>query len=164
MKQNKNHSIMLNNILLIALIPIAVAVSPAIFDWASNDRNVDSIIIKSAFTILSSSTENEEGKNIRNWAIKIVEKYSGEDFSEAEKQYLKTFSLPNPIILADIPLSLTTPCQNPVHLTSGTARAVEKAYRTDRAKLIICGKQLEAVVEWYKTRDSLYTGITTFKK
>ena len=42
-------------ILSVALIPIAIAVSPAVFNWASKDRKVDSIIINNAFTILAAS-------------------------------------------------------------------------------------------------------------
>lgn len=100
----------ITKILSIALIPIAIAVSPAVFNWASKDRKVDSIIINNAFTILAASPSNKEAAEFKDWARKIIENYSGEKFTDEEKVALEKKGLPLPTISLDSLGVLGKPC------------------------------------------------------
>jgi hypothetical protein len=61
--------------------------------------------------------------------------------------------------LAPAPIGLTQSCKEPVVLPSKilTQLEVEKLWIRDRSRLIECGLQLKALIEFYATRDKRIT-------
>ncbi len=76
------------------LVPVAVAATPAIFAWVSNDRGVDNVIVKSAFDILEKDPQVFGESKTREWAVKVIERYSGVEFSDDARTELESGPLP----------------------------------------------------------------------
>ena len=80
-------------------VPVAVVLAPAFYKYYTFDRGVDSIIIEQALAILQSSNSDPLGqpttepqRQVRDWAILVVERYSGVNFSEEAKADLRETS------------------------------------------------------------------------
>lgn len=134
-------------ILSVALIPIAIAVSPAVFNWASKDRKVDSIIINNAFTILAASPNNKEAAEFKEWARKIVEKYSNEKFSEKEKIALKSSGLP----IAPVSLEALGILGEPCPVFKFEAGKVMPQVADIAVEYALCSSKVEALLEIFAT-------------
>lgn len=82
-------------------VPIAVAVSPAIYKYYTFDRGVDGIIAEQALQILRSSPDFDENsevsdaeKGVRDWAISVIERYSQTEFPEDARELLRQTATP----------------------------------------------------------------------
>lgn len=79
------------------LVPIAVAAAPTLFVWFSSDRRVDQIVVQSAFNLLDRPISANWSTGGREWAIRVIERYSGVSFSEAAREELLYVPLPTVI-------------------------------------------------------------------
>ncbi|WP_209079037.1 N-acetylmuramoyl-L-alanine amidase [Shimia sp. R9_3] len=82
-------------------VPIAVAVSPAIYKYYTFDRGVDGIIAEQALQILRSDPDFDENseisdaeKGVRDWAISVIERYSQTEFPEDARKLLREVATP----------------------------------------------------------------------
>lgn len=102
-------------------VPVAVAVSPAIYKYYTFDRGVDGIIAEQALQILRSDPDIDDNdqisdaeRGVRDWAISVIERYSQEDFPEAARELLQksaspisqTASNPEPLTQAELAAAL----------------------------------------------------------
>lgn len=62
--------------------------------------------------------------------------------------------------LIPAPVALTTSCERPVQLPESvlTQADVESFWLRDRAELVTCGERLEALRDFYISRDNLISG------
>ncbi|MGO7274674.1 hypothetical protein ACCT18_05135 [Rhizobium ruizarguesonis] len=82
-------------------VPIAVALSPAMYKYYTFDRGVDSIIAQQALQILQKDPRldgagsiTEADKGARDWAISVIERYSQVSFSATTKTQLRESASP----------------------------------------------------------------------
>lgn len=77
-------------------VPVAVAVSPAIYKYYTFDRGVDGIIAEQALQLLRADPDidGDEGVSdaemaVRDWAIDVVERYSQVSFPQSARDLLR---------------------------------------------------------------------------
>lgn len=77
-------------------VPIAVAISPAIYKSYTFDRGVDGIIAEQALELLRANPDidgdeqvSDAEKGVRDWAIDVVERYSQVSFPEEARELLR---------------------------------------------------------------------------
>lgn len=75
-------------------IPVAVALIGNLYTKSIKEREVQSELMKLALQILQQPA-TEEKKDLRNWATRIIDAYSGVNFTQKERDALiKTISIP----------------------------------------------------------------------
>lgn len=88
------------------LVPLAVAVAPAVSNFFTSDRGVDAIVAKEAISIVQKPIENENDTYVRDWALSVIEKLSQTQFSKEARDFLR--NQPGPIApILDIQQPLT---------------------------------------------------------
>lgn len=102
-------------------VPVAVAVSPAIYKYYTFDRGVDGIIAEQALQILRNDPDLDDNdeisdaeRGVRDWAISVIERYSQEEFPKDARELLQesaspisqTASNPEPLTQAELATAL----------------------------------------------------------
>lgn len=62
-------------IFALVVIPLAVAIGPAAFNWTSKNEELSLEYMKLAVRILQ-TPQSEEQEHLREWATKIIEEYT----------------------------------------------------------------------------------------
>jgi hypothetical protein len=73
---------------VIAVIACAGAVVSAFYSYSNRNRELDIELIKIGIGILRADPKETQTVGARTWAIQIIEKYSGQDFSQQAKNEL----------------------------------------------------------------------------
>jgi protein-disulfide isomerase-like protein with CxxC motif len=76
--------------LSVAGIAFAGSVISALYAYANRNRELDIELVKIGVSILRADPKETQTQGAREWAIKIVENYSGQPFSKEAKDQLLT--------------------------------------------------------------------------
>ena len=74
--------------LSVAAIAFAGSVISALYAYANRNRELDIELVKIGVSILRADPKETQTQGAREWAIKIVENYSGQKFSDDAKNEL----------------------------------------------------------------------------
>lgn len=120
------------------LVPLAVASIPVTTAWLVSDRGVDRVIVDKAFGLLETEPSATGGPDLRDWAIRVIERYSKEIFSQQARQDLQN---------GPLAISQTATNANP-----GSVQEVEAAIAA--AKLVNNAKLLEIAVKEFGVAEA----------
>jgi hypothetical protein len=73
---------------IVASIACLGAVASAYYTYANRNRELDIKLVEMGIGILRADPNEGQTRDVREWAIKIIETYSHESFSEQAKQRL----------------------------------------------------------------------------
>lgn len=92
MANENENKLLWERVASVLLIPLAIAFVGNVYSHAIKEREVQGEFVKLSVDILK-QTPTEETKNLREWAIKVINKYSGISLSEEAKKELENVPL-----------------------------------------------------------------------